>query len=279
MNTKMLTLTDDYKIGITEIDEEHAYLIQLINASNELLAEKNVDLPKLTQELLLKLHDYAQTHFSHEEAYMEKINDPELPRQKKEHAAFLKTVNDFVIDDSLTKEKVTNLLQYMVRWIFKHILASDMMIGKIAHTEKSEKKDPFAFTKEYETGIELIDEEHKKLFAIICQANELVTAELLHDKYDEIIAILGELKDYTEKHFHDEEEYMKEIGYPNLESQEIAHSAFIEKLVTSSVEELDSIDQNQQQYLIELIDYLLDWLTNHILKADHLIGQWVRENK
>lgn len=72
MNTKMLTLTDDYKIGITEIDEEHAYLIQLINASNELLAEKNVDLPKLTQELLLKLHDYAQTHFSHEEAYMEK---------------------------------------------------------------------------------------------------------------------------------------------------------------------------------------------------------------
>lgn len=270
----MFQLTEDYKIGIAEIDKEHAYLVQLINESIAAVKEDTINVQQLAKELIHKLKDYAATHFSHEEEYMEKINDPELSRQKKEHAAFLKTVNEFTVSESVSISDVDKLLQYMARWIFNHILSSDMMIGKI---KASEQKDPFAFTKEYETGIELIDEEHKTLFSIIRQANDLVTAEFLHDKYDEILGILDELKDYTEKHFQDEEEYMEKVNYPKLDAQRATHSAFIEKLVNISISELDSIDENQQQYLLELIDYLLDWLTNHILKSDHLIGEWVRE--
>ena len=39
---------------------------------------------------------------------------------------------------------------------------------------------------EYYTGIAQIDEEHKKLFEIIAHANEVIHAQFLHDKYDEI---------------------------------------------------------------------------------------------
>lgn len=96
-------------------------------------------------------------------------------------------MNEFTIDDSLKVRDVEELLQYIVRWLFSHILASDMMIGKI-------KADPFTFTAQYATGISSIDKEHKTLFEIVRQANDLVHADYLHDKYDEIIKILSNLK-------------------------------------------------------------------------------------
>ena len=72
-------------------------------------------------------------------------------------------------------------MQYWVLWLFRHILHSDMMIGKI---EKKEE-DIFAFTDKFKTGITMIDEQHKTLFDIIRQANELVQEKMLDDKYDD----------------------------------------------------------------------------------------------
>lgn len=269
----MFQFTDDYKTGIPQLDKEHAYLVQLLNESTNLLNSENTDIHELASYLIDRLKNYAAVHFTHEEEYMEQINDPELPRQKKEHAAFLSKMNNFTIDDSLKVRDLEELLQYMAHWLFSHILASDMMIGKIKITSQN---DPFAFTKEYETGIDFIDQEHKTLFSIIREANDLVHAELLHDKFDKIVEILDKLKTYTENHFLHEEEYMENIHYPKLEAQRTAHAAFIEKLVNISIWDLDAIDENQQQYLEELIDYLLEWLSNHILKTDRQIGLWER---
>ena len=150
------------------------------------------------------------------------------------------------------------------------------MIGKIK-PETSKEIDPFTFTAKYKTGIELIDSEHRRLFEIIKEANELIHAEFLHDKYDEILRILNELRNYTETHFNDEEEFMEKINYPELEAQRKAHSAFIEKLVNINFAEFDEIDNNQQNYLLELINYLLNWLSNHILGSDLKIGEYVRK--
>lgn len=242
-----------------------------LNESTNLLKSENTDIQELANYLIDRLKNYAVVHFTHEEEYMGQINDPELPRQKKEHAAFLSKINDFTIDCSLKVRDLEELLQYMAHWLFGHILASDIMIGKI---KPATQNDPFAFTKKYETGIDLIDQEHKTLFSIIREANDLVHAELLHDKFDKTVEILDHLKTYTESHFQHEEEYMEKIQYPELEAQKTAHTAFIEKLVNISIWDLDAIDENQQQYLEELIDYLLEWLSNHILKADRQIGEW-----
>lgn len=272
----MFEFTDDYKTGIPEIDEEHKYLFQLLNDAIGTLNDEQVTIQDLTRDLIDNLKSYALTHFAHEEAYMEKTNDPELSRQKREHAAFTKKVNEFTIDDSLKVRDVEELIQYIVRWLFGHILTSDMMIGKRIPKEET---DPFAFTAKYATNIEFIDEEHKTLFDIIRQANALINADYLHDKYDEIMKILDKLREYTEKHFQHEEEYMESIQYPKLDAQRRAHNAFIDKLVNINFSELDDIDDNQQQYLSELINYLLNWLSTHILKADCLIPKWVKETE
>ena len=82
--------------------------------------------------------------------------------------------------------------------------------------------------------------------------------------------ILHELQEYTERHFKDEEVYMERIGYKRIEVQKRAHEAFVDKIKQIDLRE---IDDNQEEYLEELIDYLLKWLSKHILKMDKKIPQ------
>lgn len=275
----MYKFTDDCLIGIEEIDNEHRRLFHMINEAID-LSKENMDVSAITKNLLPGLKDYAATHFAHEEAYMERIHDPELPIQKKEHEDFSKTVNSFSLDTSspeATKKSFDELLTYLVRWLYRHILSSDIMIGKMSSISANEE-DPFAFTEKYHTGIDLVDNEHRRLFEIIHDTNDLIHAELLHDKYDEIMRLLAELKDYTEIHFHDEEALMERIQYPELDAQKRAHTAFVERLVEIDLTELDDMDDNQQEYLIDLIQFLAGWLINHILGSDKKIGEYMREH-
>lgn len=274
----MFKFTDDYKIGVTQIDTEHEKLFGIINETGKLLKDENANIPVLAKNLQKELINYASTHFQHEETYMKEICDPELPRQKKEHDDFIHKVSSLSIDGMTTPEDLTKLMEFLVQWLFHHIICSDMMIGQFKNRPET-SADPFAFTDNFKTGIELIDEEHKNLFDIVRTANELIRNTTLHDKYDPIINIINELKEYTVRHFTDEEAYMEAIGYPKLPEQKRAHEAFIEKLIHIDINELEEIDDNQQEYLFNLIDYLLNWLTNHILMSDKLIGEYAAPQK
>lgn len=269
----MYRFTEDCLIGIDQIDEEHRHLFELINDVMELLHNNAVtDKYHQLNELLDNLKEYADTHFKHEEAYMESIKDPELAMQKEQHQEFCEKIDalDIKSKDSEEEQQETleEMMLYLTKWLYHHILGSDIMIGKLQPLK--EEDDLCVFSEKYFTGIELIDEEHRKLFEIIAEANSLIKEEFLHDKFDEIVGILEQLKDYTKEHFKDEEKYMESIGYSRLDVQKRAHEAFVEKLTEIN---LDEVDDNQQQYLEELMDFLLGWLINHILKEDKKIGE------
>lgn len=123
---------------------------------------------------------------------------------------------------------------------------------------------------EYYTGIEFIDQEHAKLFDIANRAYELLVNDFIPDKYDYIIEVVNELKDYTKYHFNHEEEYMISIGYKRLLSQKVSHEDFVEKLLEYRAEE---IDERQRESLLELLEFLNNWLVEHILKKDKLIAE------
>jgi len=267
----MYIFTEDCLIGVEKIDEEHRNFFTIISEAQNRLTTPGIDVSITAKVIIKDLREYANTHFAHEEAYMKEIKDPELSSQKLEHADFTARMNEISIDgmdDEAIRKNMSELLQYLSRWLLKHIIGSDTLIGKF--------ESPFAFTSKYHTGIELVDQEHQRLFEIIADANKVIHAELLHDKYDEIMRILSELKDYTEEHFHDEEAYMEKIGYPELAKQKKAHEAFVERLAEI---DLDSMDDNQQEYLEELIDFLLNWLSVHILHMDKKIGEYAALKK
>ena len=80
--------------------------------------------------------------------------------------------------------------------------------------------------------------------------------------------MLNKLKEYTQIHFSDEESYMQSISYEGLEKQVILHQKFIDKL---NELDLDDVDDNQEKYLYSFLEFLQNWLVNHILKIDKLI--------
>jgi len=172
----------------------------------------------------------------------------------------------------------------MIKWLYSHIVSKDTLIskplivseGKVLEAEEMEENsDPFAFTNQYLVGVNFIDEEHRRLFEIIKEANDIMHNDFLYDKFDQINAVLGNLLEYTKVHFADEEKYMESINYDGLEAQKKAHAMFVEKIENIN---LDEVDENQDEYLNGLLNFLLDWLVNHILKADKRIPVIKQEN-
>ncbi len=118
---------------------------------------------------------------------------------------------------------------------------------------------------DYVLGIEHIDQQHRELFKIASEIHELIQNDLITDKYDSIIKLLSELKDYTVFHFKSEEEYMVSIGYRKLLSHKVEHNDFIDKI--NNVD-LEKIDMDHEQYLLEILEFILNWISDHILQTD-----------
>lgn len=120
----------------------------------------------------------------------------------------------------------------------------------------------------YELGVGNIDDQHVKLFEIADRAYNLLINDFVTDKYDKIIEILGELKEYTVFHFNSEEEYMLSIGYKKFLSHKVEHENFIKEINNIN---LDKIDINQDQSVKEILEFVVDWIDKHILNQDKLI--------
>ncbi len=127
----------------------------------------------------------------------------------------------------------------------------------------------FEMKDEYLTGIKVIDDEHRELFRIAEEAYETLSNDFIADKFDNIFAILNRLREYTKKHFADEEAYMESIHYKRMFTQKLEHAAFIKKLDGL---DLEHVDENQTETLVEVLEFLEDWLIHHILEKDKLIG-------
>ena len=118
---------------------------------------------------------------------------------------------------------------------------------------------------EFLLGIEKIDEQHKQLFQIATDIFALLKNQLITDKFDEILRLISELKEYTIFHFTSEEEYMKSIGYRKFFSHKVEHDDFVEKI--NNVD-LNKIDLDHEQYLLEILDFVVNWISEHILETD-----------
>lgn len=128
----------------------------------------------------------------------------------------------------------------------------------------------FEWNDSYSVGITEMDNEHKKLFAII---NELFDGLKAGKGRDILDGIFNQLKDYTRVHFSDEEILMKRYEYPGLEEQKKQHEAFIDKI---------RVEENKSKggaflVSVEILGFLRDWLTTHIQKFDKQYGDFIRE--
>lgn len=108
-----------------------------------------------------------------------------------------------------------------------------------------------------------IDEQHQILIETI---NQLASAESQNDR-PLIAMIIDELISYAAFHFEYEEQLMANCDYPDLEQHRRVHQSFVE-WVTSVREEF--IYHRRSQFGERILNYLRDWLRNHILGEDQL---------
>lgn len=123
----------------------------------------------------------------------------------------------------------------------------------------------FKWKTDYETGVAMVDEQHKKLFEIGNRAFELLKNDIYLDKYDRILDIIEELKNYTVFHFASEEQYLLEKGYKGFFAHKVEHDDFMKK-----VNDIDykRIDEGQNEYIMEIMQFLYSWIDEHILVKD-----------
>ena len=123
----------------------------------------------------------------------------------------------------------------------------------------------FKWRNEFSTDVGDIDEQHKKLFEIGGRLYDIATINDKYDHYDEIVKIMDELADYTIYHFSFEENLLKENGYKEFDLHKIEHDFFIKKLKRLGNKDLE---ENQNESTMEMIRFVADWISAHILKTD-----------
>ncbi|MFO7152572.1 MAG: bacteriohemerythrin [Bacillota bacterium] len=127
------------------------------------------------------------------------------------------------------------------------------------------------WTSDLSVGVERIDNQHKIWFQ---KANELFEAGKAQKAKEYINQMIDFLDEYTKFHFRDEEAYMEQIGYPELEAQRKAHAGFVEEL--AKLKEEYNKSGGNILVIIKANKLVVDWLTNHIRKMDKKIGEYVR---
>lgn len=121
--------------------------------------------------------------------------------------------------------------------------------------------------KEFELGIKEIDDQHKELVRLGGKMMALLSDELAEDYFDEIYQTLQELEAYTITHFEYEERAFDQVDFVGSAAHKFEHKLFIKKL-ESYTKNLDRVDANQKTTLLELLNFISDWLIKHIDKTD-----------
>jgi len=116
-----------YNTGIEKIDEQHKKLVALINKLYEMVIVKG-DAGSV-QDAILDLKMYTIFHFTSEEKLFKKYNytDDDHEDHLKTHQDFIDEIGNYIADnDSSQIELGYRLTEYLKKWLFSHILVSDM---------------------------------------------------------------------------------------------------------------------------------------------------------
>lgn len=117
-------VNEKYSVNIAHFDEQHQKLLAIMN--EVFLAIVNKSSKKSIAKIIAQMNDYANLHFSDEEAYMKEINHPDLQSQEQAHAYFIKKVQDFMREiDKGNEELNREILGFLKDWLLCHIVEMD----------------------------------------------------------------------------------------------------------------------------------------------------------
>ncbi|MFZ3073362.1 MAG: bacteriohemerythrin [Thermodesulfobacteriota bacterium] len=135
-----LEWTQDYSIGIKDIDDQHKELFDRINMlQNAMMAGKGEQEIEGTFKFL---EEYIVLHFSSEEKLQYGAGYPDYPGHKDLHEAFKKTFVELKrkFDSSGARKTAVaiEINKAVSDWIIKHIFVEDKKVGRFLKEKRSE---------------------------------------------------------------------------------------------------------------------------------------------
>lgn len=123
----------------------------------------------------------------------------------------------------------------------------------------------FVWNDYYSVGDHRIDHQHQVLVDLANRIHDEYMRDLGDDELPKsaLLDYLEELVEYTEMHFAFEEQLMEEADYPELADHKKLH----EELLLQLTEMKLGYEQNLSN-AEELVQFVVEWLTKHILGAD-----------
>lgn len=129
----------------------------------------------------------------------------------------------------------------------------------------------YDFDKTLETGNTLIDSQHKELIASI---NRLLDACSQGKGREEIKNTIAFLKNYTDKHFGDEEVLQQKYKYPDIVNHKNLHQTFKDDVKKISEE----FEQNGTSIALTFkVNSIAAWFINHIKVQDKKVVAHIKE--
>ena len=124
---------------------------------------------------------------------------------------------------------------------------------------------------EYNIGNLKIDQEHQKLFAIARKTLSVIKLNNDEQEIGKIKELITELFTYVGTHFSNEQKYMKEVKYPELENHILLHKNLLDML-TNLISKLNSMNLKEVEQ--SLYSFIEEYFIRHIILEDKKINLW-----
>ena len=123
---------------------------------------------------------------------------------------------------------------------------------------------------ELSVNVKEIDAQHQRLIELI---NELHDAMEERKGKDVLEKIIKELFRYTVYHFSTEEKYFELYNYPEKDAHVEEHNVFVRKVQDFH----KGFDEGRLLLSVDIINFLTDWIKNHIMGSDKKYGPFFNE--
>ncbi len=127
------------------------------------------------------------------------------------------------------------------------------------------------WTTKYRINVDVIDEQHRRLVQMV---NDLYDAMVERRSAEGVRDVIVRMDEYAREHFSVEEAHMTELDYPDRREHVAQHARFTRK----TRELQDRLASGKLILSLEVISYLRDWLTHHILHTDKQLGRFLNEH-
>ena len=217
---------------------------------------------------------------------------PEHNTLRREHARFHKAVRDVVrgslLGLSIKPEILLGTGSEFGRASTAVVTAISALKGKVASVQAMSAAAASGYTltsspkvvipvpaqsidwdPSYSVEVAEFDEHHQYLFCLI---NILREALQSGKERPTVRMVLGELADYVNYHFAEEEALMEKTQYPELGEHRLQHQAFVARVANFQKD----FDAGMENEALPLLEFLKDWIVEHIRKVDRRYSEHMK---